>query len=220
MSRFARWWDERMTVAARRLNDVADSGGVVPRTTRAVFGANVDRQLVPGEHVIDEVRHVWVAFVWPTVVFVLAVALGVWALIQVPVDDLWVAAIVVLVLMGYALDGFLRAWKDRFLITDSRVMRVSGVYNRKAAWMPLARVLDITVDRPLWLRPLRAGHIVLENAAQEQGLREIRLIPHPNDRALLIHALRTGVAIEAPQEKPSRVPDHPSQRVRRGRHLS
>lgn len=211
-----------MDAAARRLNEVADSGGVVPRTTRAVFGANIDRQLVAGEHVIDEVRHVWLAFAWPVVVLVFAAGLGVWSLVQVPVDTLWVAGIVCLGLMLYGIDGFLRAWKDRFIITDSRVMRISGVYNRKAAWMPLGRVLDITVDRPLWLRPLRAGHLVLENAAQEQGLREIRLIPHPNDRALLIHALRTGVAPETPREPTPRVPDHPPLHGvrRRGHHLT
>jgi hypothetical protein len=211
-----------MDAAARRLNEVADAGGVVPRTTRAVFGANVDRQLVPGEHVIDEVRHVWLAFAWPVIVLVLAAGLAVWSLIQVPVGTLWVAGIVWLGLTLYGVDGFLRSWKDRFIITDSRVMRISGVWNRKAAWMPLGRVLDITVDRPLWLRPLRAGHLVLENAAQEQGLREIRLIPHPNDRALLIHALRTGVAPETPHEPVARVADHPPLHGvrRRGHHLT
>lgn len=222
MSRFSRWWDDRMDRAAAQLNAVADSGGLVPRTTRALFGANIDRQLVPGEHVIDEVRHVWLSFVWPVVVIVGAFALGVWSVLRVPVGSLWVGLLGTVVLLGYGLDQFARSWKDRFIITDSRVMRISGVYNRKAAWMPLGRVLDITVDRPLWLRPLRAGHLVLENAAQEQGLREIRFIPHPNDRALLIHALRTGVAVEVPHDTPSRRPDHPPLRgvTRRGHHLT
>jgi hypothetical protein len=100
-------------------------------------------------------------------------------------------------------------------------MRVSGVYSRKAAWMPLSRVLDITVDRPLWLRPIRAGHLTLENAAQEQGLREFRFIPHPNERALRIHALRTGGPGPSvpPQPPPSTRPNHPPLgRVRRDRH--
>ena len=77
--------------------------------------------------------------------------------------------------------------------------------------MPLSRVLDITVDRPLWLRPLRAGHLTLENAAQEQGLREFRFIPHPNERALRIHALRTGSSSaptpSGPVEPPGRRAD-------------
>lgn len=223
MSRLGGWWEARVDGTVRWLDSVAEQGGVVPRASKAVFGANIDRQLVPGEHVIDEVRHVWVAYVWPVTVLVLTVALAVWSLATVPVDTLWVPLALCVVLFAYGSDRFARAWKDRFIITDSRVMRISGVYNRKAAWMPLARVLDITVDRPLWLRPLHAGHLVLENAAQEQGLREIRLIPHPNDRALLIHALRTGVAVEVvPPAPANRRPDHPGRPpVRRsGHHLT
>ena len=183
--------------------------------------ASVDRRLLDDEHVVDEVRKVWVAFIPPTLVIVASVVLAVWALIVVPIDALWLPLLVSLVLVGYGVDRFLRAWKDRLIITDSRVMRVSGVYSRRAAWMPLSRVLDITVDRPVWLRPLHAGHLTLENAAQEQGLREFRYIPHPNERALRIHALRTGVSSQAKADHAaaSRVPDHPARRgVSRGRH--
>lgn len=224
MSRVGRWWERRVDGTVEWLGNLADSGGVVPRASRAVFGTNVDRQLVPGEHVIDEVRHIWVAFVWPSLILAFSVLLGIWSLATVPIASLWLPLLLWLVLFAFGTDQFIRAWKDRFIITDSRVMRISGVYNRKAAWMPLARVLDITVERPLWLRPLRSGHLVLENAAQEQGLREIRLIPHPNDRALLIHALRTGVGPETEVHvKPAKpLPgDHPATETvrRRGHHL-
>lgn len=190
---------------------------------------DVDRRLLPDEHVVDDVRHVWVVFVWPTLLLLLSGVLAVWALLVVPIDSLWLPLLVAVVVAGYSGDRWARAWKDRLIITDSRVMRVSGVYNRKAAWMPLSRVLDITVDRPLWLRPLRAGHLTLENAAQEQGLREFRYIPEPNARALRIHALRTGVASpggtprEADRSRASsRRPDHAPRRSTRrdGHHLA
>jgi hypothetical protein len=183
---------------------------------------DVDRQLLPDEHVVDDVRHVWVAFVGPAGLLALAVLLGLWALLAVPIDSLWLPLVLALVLASFSADRLARVWKDRLIITDSRVMRVSGVYSRKAAWMPLSRVLDITVDRPLWLRPLRAGHLTLENAAQEQGLREFRFIPHPNERALRIHALRTGVASAPPPasvESAARRANHPARSaVRRDRH--
>ena len=183
---------------------------------------NVDRQLLPDEHVVDEVRKVWAAFIGPSLIMLAAVVLLVWSLATVPVRSLWLGLVAGLLLLGFGLDRYLAVFKDRLIITDSRVMRVSGVYSRKAAWMPLSRVLDITVDRPLWLRPIRAGHLTLENAAQEQGLREFRFIPHPNERALLIHALRTGGAPPsvAPQgPPPGDRPNHPPLgRVRRDRH--
>jgi hypothetical protein len=192
---------------------------------RRLMDPDVDLRLVPGEQVIDEVRHVWVLFVWPVFVIVVAVVVALAALLAAPVETLWVPLLAALLLAGYGLDRFLRAWRDRLVITDSRVMRVSGVYSRRAAWMPLSRVLDITVDRPLWLRPLHAGHLTLENAAQEQGLREFRFIPHPNRPALLIHGLRTGVIDETPAApRPARV-DHPTLPARRrarrdGHHLT
>jgi hypothetical protein len=190
---------------------------------------DIDRRLLPDEHVVDDVRHVWVVFLGPALLLLGAVVLGLWALVVVPIDSLWLPLITSAVLLGFSSDRIARAWKDRLIITDSRVMRVSGVYSRKAAWMPLSRVLDITVDRPLWLRPLRAGHLTLENAAQEQGLREFRFIPHPNERALRIHALRTGVASPGPSAEPPRPvvgsgrrPDHPARRGGRrdGHHLA
>ncbi|MGA7689846.1 MAG: PH domain-containing protein [Jiangellales bacterium] len=184
---------------------------------RRLMDPDVDLRLVPGEHVIEEVRHVWVAFVWPVLVLVGASILALWSLATTAVSSLWLPLLVALLLAAYGSDRFLRAWRDRLVITDSRVMRVSGVYSRRAAWMPLSRVLDITVDRPLWLRPLHAGHLTLENAAQEQGLREFRFIPHPNRPALLIHGLRTGV-MEDPSATPARPAraDHPTPPTRRG----
>jgi hypothetical protein len=184
---------------------------------------DVDRQLLPDEHVVDEVRKVWVAFVGPALIVVIALVVTVTAMVTVSVDVLWLPLSVGVLGLGVGADRIARVWRDRLIITDSRVMRVSGVYNRTAAWMPLSRVLDITVDRPLWLRPLRAGHLTLENAAQEQGLREFRFIPDPNNRALLIHGLRTGAATPTPVPTrttgPRRVPDHPARRsTDRGRH--
>ena len=217
MSRLGRWWSRRVDGTVVWLGRVADEG-LLPKARRRVFGVNPDRQLVADEHVIDEVRHHWLAFVVPSLVLLAAIALLLRSLLVVPVDALWVPLLVCVVLVGWGSDRWLRAWKDRLVITDSRVVRISGVYSRKVAWMPLGRVLDITVDRPFWLRPFGCGNLVLENAAQEQGLRDVKLIPRPGDRALLIHALRTGVG---PAPEPSRRPraaDHgpvPRERYRR-----
>lgn len=80
--------------------------------------------------------------------------------------------------------------RDRFVITDSRVFRVWGLFSLHEAEMQIARLLDVTVVRPWWLRPFNSGHLVLENAAQKQGLRDIRYIPDPHDIARAIHAQR------------------------------
>ena len=53
---------------------------------------------------------------------------------------------------------------------------------RHLATMPLSRILDITVVKPLHGRVLGFGHFCFESAAQEQGLREIRYVPRPDAR--------------------------------------
>lgn len=103
---------------------------------------------------------------------------------------------------------------DRVAVTDSQVLRVWGVASRKTPSMPISRVLDLTVDEPLWLRPLRCGHLTIETAAQEQGLREIRYVPHPDRFRRAIHAARQASG-RSPQQPPPgrpRVPDHPRSR--------
>jgi uncharacterized membrane protein YdbT with pleckstrin-like domain len=67
-----------------------------------------------------------------------------------------------------------------------RVFRVSGLISRRRATMPIDRILDITVDKPLPGRILGYGHFVFESAAQDQGLKEIRYVGRPDERDLTI----------------------------------
>ncbi|MEI2812097.1 MAG: PH domain-containing protein [Nocardioides sp.] len=79
--------------------------------------------------------------------------------------------------------------RDVLVITNLRVFRISGVVNQRRAGMPLARIVDITVDKPVLGRILGYGHLTFENAAQEQGLREIHFVPDPDDREQTIQDL-------------------------------
>ena len=68
-------------------------------------------------------------------------------------------------------------WRDVFVVTNWRVVRLSGVVTVRVATMPINRILDMTMTRPPLGRLLGYGHFVFESAAQEQGLREIRFVP-------------------------------------------
>jgi hypothetical protein len=61
--------------------------------------------------------------------------------------------------------------------------------------MPISRILDITVDKPLLGRIFNFGHFVFESAAQEQGLRDIRYVGVPDERDLTIQRViqRSGL---------------------------
>jgi len=88
---------------------------------------------------------------------------------------------------------------DRFVITNMRVFRVHGVLSSHLATMPLSRILDITVVKPLRGRILGFGHFVFESAAQDQGLRDIRYVARPDERDLSIQRVVQRSGIRGPR---------------------
>jgi Bacterial PH domain len=150
----------------------------------------VARKLIPGERVIREVLHAPILYVVPALIALFGLFLVVRWLPNVSVDDALLPILLILGIFGYAFYRFLKIRRDRFVVTDSRVFRVWGVFTLNEAEMEIVRVLDITVHRPWYLRPLGTGHVILENAAQEQGLREIRIVPDPELIAIDIHRRR------------------------------
>jgi hypothetical protein len=152
---------------------------------------DVAGKLIPGEVVHFQGHHHRIYFVGPALqVLASFLLLLVW-LPQVGADAVWVP---IAVCGGLGVWGWYRLLsRTRYLlvITDSRVFRIDGVYTRYEGEMPLSRVLDIAVQRPWYLTWAHCGHLVLENAAQTQGLRDIRWIAEPQQRARQIHQLRT-----------------------------
>lgn len=166
--------------------------GLIAAITDPDIGAHLLRE--EGEDVVDEVRHHWVAFIFPVLIILAALAL----LVAVPFVPL---AVGWLPLLGSGLVGLYGIFKiltvhmDRFVITNMRVYRVNGVFSQQLATMPLTRILDITVKKPLIGRILGYGHFVFESAAQAQGLRDIRFVGDPNARDLAIQRVvqRSGL---------------------------
>ncbi len=151
-----------------------------------------------GEDIVDEVCHHWMAYLRPFLEAVLALVL----LVAVPFIDLDVAGVLVLVALGLSLHaawGALREYRDRFVITNMRVYRVHGVLTSHLATMPLSRILDISVVKPLHGRVLGFGHFVFESAAQEQGLRDVRYVGRPDERDLSIQRVVQRAGLRGPR---------------------
>ena len=165
-----------------------------------IFDPKVRRHLISdeGEVVIDEVRHHWVVFTMPMLEVVLATGLLV-AMLWTPLNATGVLLVIVLVLLGHAFWRFLTEHRDRFVVTNMRVMRIRGVFSQTVATTPIARILDITLKKPIHGRLLGYGHFVFESAAQDQGFREIRYVSRPDDRDLTIQRViqRTGLRASA-----------------------
>jgi hypothetical protein len=146
------------------------------------FDPHVDDRLIAeeGEYVLEEIRRHWVTRLWPGA----RVVLGMLMFGVMPwLGHLWWVGMAAGVLLG--LNGF---WKmhteymDRFVVTNLRVFRVNGVLDQRCASMPLTRVLDISMQRPFWGQVFGYADFVFENAAQDQGLREIGFVGDPDER--------------------------------------
>ena len=151
-----------------------------------------------GEVIVDVVHHHWAAYAIPLLESALAVVmLGLTA--EAPKDLSTVPLLVAFALFGHAAWGAARERRDRFVITNMRVFRLYGVLSQTLATMPLHRILDITVVKPLHGRVLGFGHFVFESAAQEQGLRDIRFVGRPDERDLAIQRVVQRSGLRGPR---------------------
>ncbi len=151
-----------------------------------------------GEVIVDEVCKHWVAYLRPGIESLLGLAL----LVAFPFLDLdlaWFPFLLAMALFAHAGWKALQARMDRFVITNMRVFRVHGVLSQQLATMPLSRILDITVAKPLIGRILGYGHFIFESAAQEQGLRDIRHVGRPDARDLAIQRVVQRSGLRGPR---------------------
>lgn len=163
---------------------------------RRLLDPKVERHLIrsEGEVIIDEVRHHWVVYSLPFLELVAAcLLLGV--MLFGPVKSAPVVLILVAVLLGFAGWQAIKQHRDRFVVTNMRVIRIRGVFSQQIATTPIMRILDVTVNKPINGRLFGYGHFVFESAAQEQGFREIRFVSRPDERDLTIQTViqRSGL---------------------------
>ena len=151
-----------------------------------------------GEVIVDEVGKHWVVYTVPVLIaaagFAFLIGSAVWS-----VDWAWFPMLLGLALLVWAGWKALSANLDRFVITNMRVFRVKGVFSRSLATMPLGRILDITVIKPMTGRILGYGHFTFESAAQDQGLREIRFVGRPDERDLSIQRVVQRSGLRGPK---------------------
>ncbi len=165
-----------------------------------IFDPDIRRHLLreEGEVIVDEVRHHAIVYVVSVMEAILALALVV-AVPFVDLDLAWFPFALALAILAHAAWRSLREHMDRFVITNMRVFRVHGVLSQQLATMPLHRILDITVKKPLHGRLLGFGHFVFESAAQEQGLRDIRFVGRPDERDLAIQRVVQRSGLRGPR---------------------
>lgn len=87
---------------------------------------------------------------------------------------------------------------DRFILTNKRIMSVSGMVSRSVGMMPLLRVTDMKYEQSAMGRLFNYGDFILESAGQDQALREVKHLPNPNELYLrIVEEMYEPEAVEA-----------------------
>ena len=151
-------------------------------------GARIDydKYLSPGEETILEVRRHWAALLSPAAKLLGALVIG--SLIGTmlgpetgsdPFDT--IAVVVILFFLGHFVWKLIEWQLDRIVVTNRRVIEVSGPITRKVASMPLVKITDLTYRRNPLARALGYGELILESAGQRQAIESISYIPRPDE---------------------------------------
>ena len=90
------------------------------------------------------------------------------------------AALVVLGVAGLVGWRALDAWHTRYVLTDFRVLRISGVLNRDVEFIPWSKVTDVSLRRSLWQRAVGASTIRIESANEASQFRAMTDVRSPN----------------------------------------
>lgn len=170
----------------------------------SLFDPHVERHLISddGEVIIDEVRKHWASNVFAALEMLAAVPV-LFLLAWLPSQLYFVPLLGSLFLVLHGGWRILARRMDRFVITNMRVFRVHGILSQRIATMPIARILDISVHKPILGRIFNYGHFIFESAAQDQGLREIRFVASPNERGLTIQRVIQRAGLRGGGGKPN-----------------
>jgi uncharacterized membrane protein YdbT with pleckstrin-like domain len=74
----------------------------------------------------------------------------------------------------------LQRWFTRYVLTDFRVIRSWGVFNRQMAWIPWAKVTDISLTQTFLGRTFGYATVRIESANEASGFKEITDLREPH----------------------------------------
>jgi hypothetical protein len=83
-------------------------------------------------------------------------------------------------------------YHETLIVTDKRLLLLTGIITRNVAIMPLVKVTDLTFHRSATGLALGYGKFVVESAGQDQALSTIDFVPQPEKLYIQISALLFG----------------------------
>ena len=161
-----------------------------PNTDRVP--ASVNRYLLPHEHQVVSVHQHPAVLIGRISVVLVAFVIAVWLSISVAPDN-GTALLIIWFLWGLLLVWLavkVVDWSlNYFVVTSQRLLLAQGFIVRKVNMMPLAKVTDMSFQRTAMGQILGYGEFIVESAGQDQALRNVRFLPHPEQLYLEVCGL-------------------------------
>jgi membrane protein YdbS with pleckstrin-like domain len=157
-----------------------------PTSTAPLF---VNKLLLANEHQVVCVRFHPAKVLGPlSLVFAGLIVAGLLSSVThgTELDAVWVAWGLLLLWLIWKILNWL---VDYFVVTSKRVILATGLLVRKVEMMPLVKVTDMSYQQSVRGRVLKYGQFIFESAGQEQHLREVDYIPHPEQLYLEVCGL-------------------------------
>lgn len=155
---------------------------------------NLDRYLIPGERRVVSARRHPAMFARVAVVTFLALLVAAVVTGNISSGATRLAWLGALASVAWLVWRLLDWNVNVFIVTNQRLMLVTGVTTRRVAMQPLRRVHDLTYKRSPLGRLIGYGEFQIESAAESQGLRRITYVPEPDAVYLQISELLFATA--------------------------
>ncbi len=155
--------------------------------------ADAENYLFGGEQVALETRRHAVVLLKPAL-------FPFFGLVLVSAYPLRFTLIVLLACIGRFAWSYLLWFKDRFVLTDNRIISTSGLITTSVVSMPLSKITDLTYTRSVGGRLLGYGKLHLESAGQIQ-LESIDHLPDPDHFYRCVMAFALGPPPEDVEEE-------------------
>ena len=166
--------------------------GRIKKNLGFYLAPHVEQYLVRGvnpgedEMIIDEVRKHWIKMFPLVIGAVLCIGLigasCFFGLAGYATAAFGVIGALYCIIMYHARD------MDRFVITNQRAFRVTGIFMREVTTTPLAKIVDIRMTQNVPGRILRYGSLSFASAA-EKKISMIKYVPRPEQRDKTIQAV-------------------------------
>jgi hypothetical protein len=152
------------------------------------------RYLLPTERVEIQIRRHWAVLAGDTVQTVLLLVVGV--LLARLLKSVGFAEMVAVYFSVFVVARWV--WKivdwyhEVLIVTDKRLLLLTGIFSRNVAIMPLVKVTDLTFYRSSTGLLLGYGKFIVESAGQDQALSTIDFVPRPEQLYIQISNLLFG----------------------------